>query len=173
MKRQLRVSRLLDLDHERHSSLGTAKRERLACVVAGDGIHVLEVAIRTPLDHGATKLSFFGRFDDLPPGSLPLLSTAPNLHFGALTTNGTNVGAPHYFRECHSRQRFWPQRAIEADTSPSGLCAKDCTKNGHYILHSGCPKLGNEPRDDGRGTPKSRSCVDFASLRLVLRSLLS
>src|SRR5208282_1689525 len=55
-KRQLGVSRLFDLDHERHSPLGTAKRERFARVFVRDGVHVLEVAIRTALDHAASKL---------------------------------------------------------------------------------------------------------------------
>lgn len=55
-KRELGVSRLLDLDHERHSSFGAAKRERLARVLERDGVHVLEIAIRTALDHAATKL---------------------------------------------------------------------------------------------------------------------
>jgi len=60
-KRELGVSRLLDLDHERHSSLGAANRERLACVLVRDGVHVLEVAIRTALDHATAKLGFLTR----------------------------------------------------------------------------------------------------------------
>lgn len=56
LKRELRVSCLLDLDHERNSSFWAAERERLACVLVGDGIHVLKVVIGTPLDHTATKL---------------------------------------------------------------------------------------------------------------------
>ena len=54
-KRKLGVSRLLDLDHERHSSLGAAKRKGLPSVLVRDGVHVLEIAIRTALDHAATK----------------------------------------------------------------------------------------------------------------------
>ncbi len=57
-KRELGVSRLLDLDHERHSSFGAAKRERLTCVLERDRVYVLAVAIRTPLDHATTKLRF-------------------------------------------------------------------------------------------------------------------
>jgi len=45
-KGKLGVSRLFDLDHERHSSFGAPKWERLACVLVRDGIHVLEIAIR-------------------------------------------------------------------------------------------------------------------------------
>src|ERR1035441_4052050 len=55
-KGQLGVSRLFDLDHERHSSLGAAKRERLVGVLERNGVHVLEVAVRTALDHTASKL---------------------------------------------------------------------------------------------------------------------
>src|SRR2546426_10449340 len=57
-KRKLRVSCLLDLDHERHSSCGAAKRERLACVLERDRVDVLAVGIRTPLDHAPPKLRF-------------------------------------------------------------------------------------------------------------------
>src|SRR5690242_18719972 len=55
-KRQLRVSRLLDLDHECNSAVRAAKRERLACVLVRDGVHVLEVAIGASLDHASAKL---------------------------------------------------------------------------------------------------------------------
>ena len=55
-KRELGVSRLLDRDHERHSSFGAAERERLACVLERDGVHVLEIAVRAALDYAATKL---------------------------------------------------------------------------------------------------------------------
>ena len=57
-KRELGVSCLLDLDHQRHSSFGAAKRERLTCVLERDRVDVLAVAIRTPLDHAPTKLRF-------------------------------------------------------------------------------------------------------------------
>src|SRR5438552_13940769 len=57
-KRKLRVSCLLDLDHERHSPFGAAKREWLACVLERDRVDVLAVGIRTPLDHTPTKLRF-------------------------------------------------------------------------------------------------------------------
>ena len=60
-KRELGVSRLFDLDHERHSSFRAAKRERLARVFVRDGVHVLEVAIRTALDHAASKLGLLIR----------------------------------------------------------------------------------------------------------------
>jgi hypothetical protein len=65
LKRQLRVPCLLDLDHERHSSFWAAKRERLAGILVRDGIHVLEVSIRTPLDHAATKLSLLIRIVEI------------------------------------------------------------------------------------------------------------
>src|SRR5713226_5175018 len=55
-KRELGVSRLLDLDHQRHSSFGAAERKGLPRVLERDGIDVLEIAIRTALDHAATKL---------------------------------------------------------------------------------------------------------------------
>ena len=54
-KGELGVSRLLDLDHQRHSPFGAAKRERLACVLERDRVDVLAVAIWTPLDHATTK----------------------------------------------------------------------------------------------------------------------
>jgi len=55
-ERELGVSRLLDRNHERHPSFGTPKRERLAGVLLRDGVHALEIAIRTVLDHATTKL---------------------------------------------------------------------------------------------------------------------
>ena len=67
-KRELGVSRLLDLDHERHSSLRTPKRERLARVLVRDGVHVLEVAIRTVLDHAASKLGLLIRVVEIDDG---------------------------------------------------------------------------------------------------------
>ena len=59
LKRELRVSRLLDLDYERYPSFGAAERERLACVLVRDGVHVLEIAIGTALDDATTKLGLF------------------------------------------------------------------------------------------------------------------
>src|SRR5204862_5644738 len=67
-KRELGVPRLLDLDHERHSFLGTAKRERLARVLPRDGVHVFEVRIRTALDHAATKLRLLIGFLEIDDG---------------------------------------------------------------------------------------------------------
>jgi hypothetical protein len=67
-KRELGVSRLLDLDHERHSPLGAAKRERLARVLERDGVQVLEIAIRTALDHAATKLGLLIRVVEINDG---------------------------------------------------------------------------------------------------------
>src|ERR1039458_3304084 len=66
--RELGVSRLLDLDYERHSPLGAAKRERLARVLERDGVHVLEIAIRTALDHTATKLGLLIRVVEIDDG---------------------------------------------------------------------------------------------------------
>jgi hypothetical protein len=45
------VSRVLNLDHQRHSPFGAAKRERLACVLERDRVDVLADAIRTPLEN--------------------------------------------------------------------------------------------------------------------------
>jgi hypothetical protein len=56
LKWQLGVSRLLDLDYERHPSFGAAEREWLACVLVRDGVHVLVIAIGTALDDATTKL---------------------------------------------------------------------------------------------------------------------
>ena len=67
-KRELGVSRLLDLDHERHSPLGAAERERLARVLVRDGIHELEIAIGTALDHATTKLCLFIRVVEIDNG---------------------------------------------------------------------------------------------------------
>ena len=49
-ERDLGISLFVDFDHERYSSLGVAKRKRLACVIA----------VRTALDHSAAKLGFVG-----------------------------------------------------------------------------------------------------------------
>jgi len=64
-KRELGVARLVDLD--RHSSLGAA-REGLADVLVGDGVLVLEVVIRTALDHAATKLGLLIRVVEIEEG---------------------------------------------------------------------------------------------------------
>jgi len=61
LKRELGVSCLLDLNHEPNSPFWAAERERLTCVLLGDGIHILELAIGTSLDHAATKLGFLIR----------------------------------------------------------------------------------------------------------------
>jgi len=57
-ERELGISLFVDLDHECHSSFGAAKRKRLSCVLVRDRVHVPEIAIRTALDHSATKLGF-------------------------------------------------------------------------------------------------------------------
>ena len=67
-KRELGVARFVDLDHERHSALGAAKGEGLAGVLVGDGVQVLEVVIRTALDHAATKLGLLIRVVELDDG---------------------------------------------------------------------------------------------------------
>ena len=93
-KRKLCVSRLLDLDHERHSSFGAAKRERLACVLERDRVDVLAVAISTPLDHAPTKLRFLvgivkindGERDTrVAPGVLRLKRALPGTDQDAIT----------------------------------------------------------------------------------------
>jgi hypothetical protein len=81
-KRQLGVSRLLDLDHERHSPLGTAKRERLARVLGRVGVPVLEVAIRTALDHAASKLGLLIRVVEIDDGETIVV----NLHGALIAT---------------------------------------------------------------------------------------
>src|SRR2546427_2187009 len=67
-KRELGVARLVDPDDERHSALGAAKGERLAGVFVGDGVQVLEVVIRTALDHAATKLGLLIRVLEIDQG---------------------------------------------------------------------------------------------------------
>ena len=67
-ERELGVARLLDFDHERHSSLRAAKRERLAGVLDRDWIHVLQVAIRATLDHAPSKLGFPVRVVEVDDG---------------------------------------------------------------------------------------------------------
>jgi hypothetical protein len=57
-KRELGVPGFLDLDHQRHSSFGAAKRERLTCVLVRDGVDILAVAIGAALYHATTKLHF-------------------------------------------------------------------------------------------------------------------
>jgi hypothetical protein len=67
-KGKLGVSSLFDLDHERHSSLGAPKWERLACVLVRDGVHVLEIAIRMALDDATAKLGFLIRVVEIDDG---------------------------------------------------------------------------------------------------------
>jgi hypothetical protein len=103
-KRELRVSRPLDLDNERHSAFGAAKRERLAGVLVGDGIHVLEVAIRTALDHAArrsepTTHEFCGQFGiyvrpRLGILLLALLGLPPHAQSRAAVDPGAGEGRP-------------------------------------------------------------------------------
>jgi hypothetical protein len=68
-KRELGVSRLFDLDHERHSSFGAAKRGRLACVLVRYGVHVLEIATGTALDDATTKLGLLVGIVEIAPRS--------------------------------------------------------------------------------------------------------
>ena len=55
-KGKLGVSRLFDLDDERHPSLGAAEREGLPRVLVRDWVHVPEITIRSALDHATAKL---------------------------------------------------------------------------------------------------------------------
>ena len=55
-ERELRVSRFLDRNHQRHPFFGTPKRERLADVLVRDGVQILEIVIRTALDHATPEL---------------------------------------------------------------------------------------------------------------------
>src|SRR6266851_7876572 len=55
-ERQLGVTHLLDLDHQRHAALVAPHRERLSGVLVRYGIHDLEIGIGTPLHHAAAEL---------------------------------------------------------------------------------------------------------------------
>ena len=65
---KLGISRLTDLDDERHSSFRAAKRERLPCVFVRDRVHVLEIGIGTALDDPAPKLGFLVRIVEVDDG---------------------------------------------------------------------------------------------------------
>src|SRR5271166_5659554 len=56
---QLRVTSLVDFDDEGDASDRIAKRKFLANVLAGDGVHHLEVGIITELDDPASDLDLF------------------------------------------------------------------------------------------------------------------
>src|SRR4051812_27151879 len=56
-ERQLRVTYLVDLDHQRHSALMAPHRERLSSVLVRHGIHDLEVRVWTCCAPSATPHS--------------------------------------------------------------------------------------------------------------------
>src|SRR2546425_5798426 len=60
-ERQLGVTRLVDLDHQRHSALMAPHRERLPDVLVRHGIHDLEVRVGTPLHHATAELHLLVR----------------------------------------------------------------------------------------------------------------
>ena len=61
LKRQLGITRLVNLNDERHPAFGIAEWKRLARVLMRDTIHVLEVAIGTMFDDATSELSFLIR----------------------------------------------------------------------------------------------------------------
>src|SRR5436190_15535647 len=65
---KLGVSRLIDLDDERHSSFRAAKRERFPGVLVRDRVNVLEIGVRTTLDDAAPKLGFLVRIVEIDDG---------------------------------------------------------------------------------------------------------
>src|SRR5271166_2887369 len=56
---QLRVTSLVDFDHEHDASDGITKRKFLANVFVRDGVHHLEVGIITELNDPASDLDLF------------------------------------------------------------------------------------------------------------------
>jgi hypothetical protein len=69
-KEELCVSRLLYLDHERHSPFPDAKWERFTCVLDRDWVYVLAIAIRSALYNPPTKLSFLIRVVEINNGEI-------------------------------------------------------------------------------------------------------
>src|SRR5262249_49556695 len=58
-ERQLGIAYLFDLDDERHTARWAPHGERLPSVLVRDGIHHLEVGVRTALHDAAAELHLF------------------------------------------------------------------------------------------------------------------
>jgi len=131
------VSRLIDLDDQRHSSFRAAKRERLPGVLVRDRVNVLEIGVRTTLDDAASKLGFLVRIVEIDYGESDPRIAESILRFQRASSRADQDAIPfpahpygHALRRSVRQQRGEVREVRAIDTKAfisleSGVAIKD------------------------------------------------
>jgi len=122
--RELGVAHLVDLDHERDSSLGGAKGEGLAGVLVGDGVEVLEVVIGTALDHAAARSGQQGSWHRSGLQGDRMILTCTAMCRTVFETEGTSMAAPQQSR-IEARVSARQKRLFERAAAIEGVTLTD------------------------------------------------